>query len=143
MKFGPIFKYTSINSANKNSKNDLALGYTYQQAGSNRGFKGNNCLVAVVNDYNEGYVGFLTTQINESIWSDIDSSAPQWKFNFQVIPITETMSVPDECKAGKKHGGKSGPHPQWMSKLDREYMIKRMLETSKNRNDSLLAKALF
>ena len=143
MKYGTIFKYTSTNSANKNSKNDLALGYAYRQAGSNRGYKGTNCLVAVVNDHDEGYIGILTKPIDESIWADVDPSAPKWKFNFEVVPITETMDVPFECKAGHTHGGKSGPHPQYMSIKDREYMIRKMLESAKCRNDSLLAKVFF
>jgi hypothetical protein len=143
MKFGTIFKYTSTNSAHKNSKNDLALGKAYHQAGSNRGFKGANCLVAVVNDFDEGYIGLLTKPIDESIWADVDPIAPRWKFNFEVIPITETMPIPVECKSGQEHGGKSGPHPQWMPKKDREYMIRRMLEISKHRNESVLTKAFF
>jgi hypothetical protein len=133
MKVGTIFKYTSEHSAYKNSKVDLALGYSFNQAGSNRSTSDYNSFVVVSDDNGQGYVGFLKSPVNNGIWGLIDKSAPKWNNIYEVIPVTEIMDIP----AGFT------PHPQWMKKEDREPLIKAMLKNSKQRNDSLIAKFMF
>jgi len=132
MKVATVFKYTSAQSAYKDSRIDLSLGFANNQAGSGRSITAIPCLAIVADDHGNGYVALIksVTDPAEAIWNKVDPTAPQWKYVYDAIPVTPVMPIPTPELY-------PNVHPQWMKTEDRLELAKKMLTIRKINGDEL------
>jgi len=101
-----VFKYTDDHSAYNDSNVDLALGFAYQQVGSNRKFK-TPCFAYVNDQRGNAYCAYVTEPVSHGVWKQKDGGKP-WKYVYKAQPISK-------CISGAAH-----VHPQFTSIANRE-----------------------